>query len=111
MWSLRDPSNTEVLHRVWDAATGRGALRAYDPLLDDTLSLARAAGLIAQVRTGRMALSEAGVRVANRIRDEEGLMEDERRALAHLGNISESNMWKRLGVPEKQTASAGRSPA
>jgi hypothetical protein len=106
MWSLRDAGNTETLQRAWNDATGRTAFRAYDPLLDDTLSLARAVGLVEQLKTGRIKLSELGARVANRIRDEVGLMDDERRALADLGNISESNMWKRLGTPDK--TSGGR---
>lgn len=110
MWSLRDAPNAEALHQAWDTATSHGAFRAYDPLLEDTLSLARAVGLVAQASSGRMALSDLGASVADKIRDEGELMLEERRALAHLGTISESAMWKRLGTPEKQ-ATSGRRPA
>jgi len=103
MWALRDEANAAIVRELWDNSTASQALRAFDPLLDDTLALARAAGLIKQRPNGRQVLSAAGGSLADSIRDTEGLMEGEQRLLAHLGgNISETRMWERLGVPGRQ---------
>jgi hypothetical protein len=103
-WALRDESNGQTLLQRWNEARPRGVLRAYDPVLDDTLALGRAAGLIAPTRTGRIEMSPEGGRVVDSIRATEGLMEDELRFLARLGTISESRMWERLGIPDREAA-------
>jgi hypothetical protein len=100
MWALRDEANAAIVRELWDDSRAHRALRAFDPLLDDTLALARASGLIQQRPNGRHVLSEVGGRLADSIRDTEGLMEEEQRLLAHLGgNITERGMWQRLGSP------------
>ncbi|WP_139210098.1 hypothetical protein [Microlunatus flavus] len=104
LWALRDHRNAQVLQQRWEHPDNQNVLRAYDPRLDDTLSLAKAVGLVGQLGTGRIVLSELGGRVADRVRGEEGLMEDERQTLAALGSISEAAMWRRLGTPEKRGA-------
>ena len=57
-------------------------------MLDDTLAVTRAAGLIEQ-RNTRQALTQAGETLALRIRQTEGVMEWEQRLLKDLGTISE----------------------
>jgi hypothetical protein len=105
MWYLRDGANAATLLAVWNGPdTAQRSLRAFDPLLDDILSLARASGLVEQQRSGRQALSVAGGRLADTLRSE-GLMEVEQRLLVQLGNISESGMWQRLGEPGSQRLS------
>jgi hypothetical protein len=109
MWALRDEANAALVRVLWNDSTRSRALRAFDPLLDDTLAIARAAGLIEQRPNGRHVLSEPGGRVADTIRATEGLLEEEQRLLADLGgNISESQMWQRLGPPGREL-SQGRS--
>lgn len=99
MWYLRDDRNAAVLRSAWDRTDGAlRSLRAFDPLLDDTLALARAAGLVEQTGTGRQVLSVAGGTLADNLRAGE-TMETEQRRLADLGGISESRMWERLGRP------------
>jgi hypothetical protein len=103
MWALRDEANAAIVRELWDDSRAPRALRAFDPLLDDTLALARTAGLIEQRPNGRQVLSEVGGRLADSIRATEGLMEEEQRLLAHLGgNITESGMWQRLGSPGRE---------
>ena len=105
MWYLRDDANAATLLAVWNGpASAQRSLRAFDPLLDDILSLARASGLVEQQQSGRQALSAAGGTLADAFRSE-GLMEVEQRLLVQLGNISESGMWQRLGEPGSQRLS------
>ena len=105
MWYLRDEANAVTLLAIWDSPdSAQRSLRAFDPLLDDLLSLARAAGLVEQKPSGRQALSATGGRLADAIRSE-GLMETEQRQLAQLGGISEARMWERLGRPSDQRPS------
>lgn len=100
VWVLRDERNAQEIARVWDGAPGAPRLlRAFDPLLDDTLAVARAAGLVHQRPNGRQVLSELGINLAQRIRADEELMTQERQVLARLGTISEAVMWQRLGQP------------
>jgi hypothetical protein len=99
MWYLRDDSNAAVLRSAWDRVDGAPrSLRAFDPMLDDTLSVARGAGLVEQKGTGRQVLSAVGGRLADNLRSGE-LMEIEQRRLTELGSISETRMWERLGRP------------
>lgn len=105
MWYLRDDANAATLLTIWNRPDGAPrSLRAFDPLLDDILSLARASGLVEQQQTGRQTLSAAGGTHADTLRSE-GLMEVEQRLLVQLGNISESGMWQRLGEPGSQRLS------
>lgn len=105
MWCLRDDANAATLLAVWNRPDGAPrSLRAFDPLLDDILCLARASGLVDQTQTGRQALSAAGGTLADTLRSE-GLMAVEQRLLVQLGNISESRMWQRLGEPGSQRLS------
>lgn len=102
MWYLRDDANAATLLAIWDGpANAQRGLRAFDPLLDDILSLARASGLVEQQQSGRQALSVAGGTLADTLRSEV-LMEVEQQLLVQLGNISESGMWQRLGKPGSQ---------
>jgi hypothetical protein len=99
MWYLRDDSNAAVLQAAWNRTDGAPrSLRAFDPLLDDTLSLARASGLVEQMGTGRQKLSPVGGRLADNLRSGE-VMEIEQSRLTALGGISEARMWERLGRP------------
>lgn len=105
MWYLRDDANASTLLAVWNGPnSARRTLRAFDPLLDDILSLARASGLVQQQPSGRQVLSAAGGTLADALRSE-GLMEAEQQLLVQLGNISESGMWQRLGEPGSQRLS------
>jgi len=102
MWYLRDDANATTLLAAWNGPdSAQRSLRAFDPLLDDTLSLARASGLVEQQQTGRQALSAPGGVLADALRSE-GLMDVEQRLLVQLGSISESGMWRRLGEPGSQ---------
>ena len=104
MWYLRDEQNAVILRRTWEQTDqAPRALRAFDPLLDDTLALARAAGLIEQQKNGRQVLSAAGATLADSMRSRE-LMDVEQRALTDLGRISESRMWEKLGSPGQELA-------
>lgn len=108
LWALRDDRNAIEMWRVWEGAPGAPRiLRAFDPDLDDTLAIARAAGLVDQRPNGRQFLTDLGASVVRRIRDEEGLMESERTLLARLGTVSETSMWKRLGRPSRATPASG----
>jgi len=56
MWYLRDDANASTLLAVWNGPnSARRTLRAFDPLLDDILSLARASGLVQPGSTAEMA--------------------------------------------------------
>jgi hypothetical protein len=110
LWAVRDERNAQEMARVWEGAPGAPRiLRAFDPLLDDTLAVARAAGLVHQRPNGRQVLSEAGVTLAQRIRGDEDLMIKERQVLARLGTISESVMWQRLGQPTRTSGDRERA--
>lgn len=99
MWYLRDAGNSAKLLEAWNRPEGAlRSLRAFDPLLGDTLSLARASGLVEQQQRGRQVLSVGGGRVADVLRSEH-LMDMEQRLLVQLGPISEAGMWRRLGEP------------
>jgi len=105
MWYLRDDANAATLLAVWNRPNGAPrSVRAYDPMLDDILSLAHASGLVDQKQTGRQVLSAAGGTLADTLRSA-GLMEVEQRLLVQLGNITESGMWQRLGEPGSQRLS------
>lgn len=97
-WALRDDRNMAQLLDRWSEPEGPTALRAWDPLLDDTLRLARAQALVTQASSGRVALSEEGETLVRAIRESEGgILLEEQRSMARLGMISESGMWARLG--------------
>lgn len=97
-WAVRDSRNAEALLDAWEDHPGAVTpLRAWDPALDDTLSLARASGLITQRPNGRQEMSESGARVVTAIRVSSTVMDSERRLLASLGRVTESGMWERLG--------------
>lgn len=108
-WAIRDRRNEERLFAVWQRRPGAPrVLRAWDPLLEDSLRLARAAGLIKLSSTGRHVLSESGDRVVRAIRSSpEPPLQEEQMALARLGRISESSMWERLGLPKKPSEHQG----
>ena len=96
-WAVQDPANYETLMTYWSGHDDETSLRAWNPELEDTLRVTRAAGLIAQSSTGRQTLTESGKQLANRINalDSETLSR-EREILRSLGLISTAGMWKRL---------------
>lgn len=103
-WALRSEENGRRLSAAWEDAPGSiRVLRAFEPHLEETLTIAREAGLIEQRANGRQALTDLGARVVDRIRDEEDLMDAEKQRLAGLGQISTSQMWQRLGTPSRIT--------
>lgn len=108
-WAIRDRRNEERLYAVWQRMPGAPrVLRAWDPLLEDSLRLARAAGLINLSSTGRQVLSDSGDRVVRAIRSSpEPPLQEEQMALARLGRISESSMWARLGRPKAPSERQG----
>lgn len=110
-WAVRDDKNSQELLSAWNRGSGAPRLlRAWDPLLDDTLQLAHAAGLVDQRASGRQALSTQGAGVVDALkRDPESPMSHELQMLAALGKISESGMWERLGrrPPPDKAASRG----
>jgi hypothetical protein len=107
MWYLRDEANANAMLAIWNRPdSAQRSFRAFDPSLDEVLSLARASGWVAQQPSGRQALSAAGATLADTLRSA-GLMEAEQQFLVQLGGISESRMWQRLGAPGSQRL-AGR---
>lgn len=83
---------------MWEQRIGVGRLlRAWDPMLDDTIRLAQASGLIVQQQNGRQTLSETGERLIEAIRQGGNAMLMEQRLLASFGRLTESGMWDRLG--------------
>lgn len=99
MWSLRDLRNAEVFRSTWHSGdVSSRILRAFDSLLDDTLMVARATGIVSQNTNGKQVLTEVGSRFVRKIQTE-GLLEAETRLLSDLGSINESGMWARLGKP------------
>lgn len=104
MWALRDQGNARQMIRLWeDGPVGYSVdLRAWDPGLDDTLKLAKAANLIEIKSNGRQTLTPLGIALVGAIRrNPDGLMNEEQKFLASLGQITESGMWRRLGTPPR----------
>lgn len=103
-WALRDRANAKRLVDAWERRPGAPAtLRAWDPSLDDTLALARAAKLIEQKPNGRQALTQLGANLVSAVRDDPGhTLEQEQQFLATLGRLTESGMWRRLGSPPRR---------
>jgi hypothetical protein len=98
-WAIRDQSNFRDLVAVWEQRAGAPRLlRAWDHSLNDTLRLARAAGVITQRSNGRQALSDLGMTLVESMRTDPGQpMTAERGLLVELGSLTESGMWNRLG--------------
>jgi hypothetical protein len=98
-WAIRDEENGRVLASVWNQEDGAPRLlRAWDPKLEDTLHLARAAELVEQKNTGRYVLTTAGTRVVRALRSAQpDVLSKEQQFLAVLGSLTESGMWDRLG--------------
>lgn len=96
-WAAQDPDNYETLMRYWTGHEDGTSLRAWNPALEDTLRVTRAARLIVQSSTGRQALTKSGKQLANKINapDSETLSR-EREILRSLGLISTAGMWRRL---------------
>lgn len=97
-WTLRDPRNEAELTAKWFNGGSTPPLRAWDPYLGDSLSLATAQGLLAKAASGRVALSDAGETVVRLIRNaKDGVLANEQQTLVRLGSITETSMWRQLG--------------
>jgi hypothetical protein len=107
MWGLRDSANAERLVRAWTTQTTEPALRAYEPLLNDAISLSVAGGLVELTSTTRLHLTPQGAAYCRAINETDDVMEAERRLLTQLRPISTADMWRRLGVPQDRSSSDG----
>lgn len=96
-WAMQDPDNYNTLMAYWPGRQYETSLRTWNAELEDTLRIARAAGLVAQSSNGRQALTKFGKQLANRINvaDSE-IFSREREMLRSLGLISTAGMWRRL---------------
>ncbi len=98
-WALQDTANYEALKRYWTGNDDGTSLRAWNPELEETLRVARASGLIAQLPNGRQSLTAEGRRLADKIAAPESeILLQERELLLALGMISTAGMWRRLNA-------------
>ena len=95
MWAMRDRMNAQRLGYIWEGLEAGHSLRAYEPLLNDTLRLSEAGGLVVSTATGRWKLTPHGSNLTTKL-EEMDVFSEERAFLVRLGPISTSEMWRRL---------------
>lgn len=100
-WALSDEEHYTIFSRKWFGEPGQPSLRVTNPALPDLLRISRAAGFVLQKPNGRQELTEDGKRlVAEMLGADQPILAKEAEMLAALGLITESDMWRRLSIPQ-----------
>ncbi|MFE2086127.1 hypothetical protein [Streptomyces sp. NPDC059460] len=95
---------------VWGAENAhKEPLRRVNPELVDTVSLARADGLIKEKGKASFTLSEKGDRFLALIGVDFELLKAEKKFLARIRPLTATGMWERLGAVHATSERAGDS--
>ncbi|MEU3444664.1 hypothetical protein ABZ755_30465 [Streptomyces griseoincarnatus] len=109
MWAISSEQNMRLFLDTWNSNDPRKQpLRRLSPDLADTLSIARAEGVIAEKGKARFALLTKGEDYLLLIGGDDDILVQEKRFLAGLRPISARRMWERLGSIQPPMGAAAR---
>ena len=102
IWALRSSSNRKTFRSWWVGDRFLSTTRfRFDPQVDATVDLGLGIGLLELKHSGKLMLTEEGIRLSDSIWLADGVMTQEKEFLLQLSRtISEAEVRRRLGWDE-----------